>query len=160
MSQRPTLHVTIVTAQQTVFDGEADMVIAPGSEGQLGILPRHAPLLTTLKLGELRIREHGTDEGIFVAGGFLEVNDNVVTILADDAERAEEIDEAHAEEARRRAQATLQQANLTADVEASAAAELERAIGRLKVADLQRRRGRAPRRSVPESLGQDGLGQE
>jgi F-type H+-transporting ATPase subunit epsilon len=155
VSQRPTLHVTIVTAQQTVYDGEADMVIAPGSEGQLGILPRHAPLLTTLHLGELRIREHGADEGIFVAGGFLEVNDNVVTILADDAERAEDIDEAHAEEARRRAQATLAQAGLTAEVEASAAAELERAIGRLKVAELQRRRGRPPRRRLPEGVEQE-----
>jgi len=150
VSQRPTLHVTIVTAQQTVFDGEADMVLAPGSEGQLGILPRHAPLLTTLKLGELRIREHGVDEGIFVAGGFLEVNDNVVTILADDAERAAEIDETRAEEARRHAQATLQQGDLTADVEAAASAELERSIGRLRVAELQRHRGRPPRRRTPE----------
>src|SRR5215469_10104560 len=107
MSQRPLLHVTIVTAQQTVFDGEAEEVIAPGGEGQLGILPRHAPLLTTLALGELRVRQHGVDEGIFVAGGFLEVNNNVVTVLADDAERGSEIDTAHAEEARRRAQAIL-----------------------------------------------------
>src|SRR5215472_19290638 len=96
MSQRLTLHVTIVTAQQTVYDGEAEMVIAPGSEGQLGILPRHAPLLTTLDLGELRLRHRDSDESIFVAGGFLEVNRNVVTILADDAERATEIDEAAA----------------------------------------------------------------
>ncbi|MGZ3715091.1 MAG: ATP synthase F1 subunit epsilon, partial [Ktedonobacterales bacterium] len=100
MAQRPTLHVTIVTAQQTVFDGEAEEVIAPGSEGQLGILPRHAPLLTTLATGELRLRERGVDEGLFVSGGFLEVNDNVVTILADDAERASEIDEARAQDAR------------------------------------------------------------
>ena len=84
MSQRPTLHVTIVTAQQTVFDGEAETVNAPGSEGRLGILPRHAPLLTLLTTGELRVREHGVDESIFVAGGFLEVNRNVVTVLADD----------------------------------------------------------------------------
>jgi F-type H+-transporting ATPase subunit epsilon len=144
VSQRPTLHVTIVTAQHTIFDGEADMVIAPGSEGQLGILPRHAPLLTTLALGELRVRERGTDEGIFVAGGFLEVNNNVVTILADDAERAVEIDEAHAEEARRRAQASIA-SGLTGAAQAAAVAELERAVGRLKVAELQRRRGGRPR---------------
>lgn len=155
MSQRPTLHVKIVTAQQTIFDGEAEMVIAPGSEGQLGILPRHAPLLTTLQLGELRIRERGTDEGIFVAGGFLEVNDDDVTILADDAERAADIDEAHAEAARRRAQTTLQQGNLTAEVEASTAAELERAIGRLKVAELHRRRGGRPRPRTPEAAEQE-----
>ncbi len=151
MSQRPTLHVTIVTAQHTIFDGEADMVIAPGSEGQLGILPRHAPLLTTLALGELRIREHGTDEGIFVAGGFLEVNDNVVTILADDAERASEIDEAHAEEARRRAQASLA-GGITGAAQAAAVAELERAVGRLKVAELHRRRGGRPRPPQPENV--------
>lgn len=141
MAQRPTLHVTIVTAQQTIFDGEAEMVVAPGSEGQLGILPRHAPLLTTLQLGELRVRQGGVDEGIFVAGGFLEVNKNVVTILADDAERAAEIDEAAAEQARQRAQTLLQNPGLSADAEASAAAELERAIGRLRVAELHRRRG-------------------
>jgi F-type H+-transporting ATPase subunit epsilon len=141
------LHVTIVTAQQTVYTGEAEMVIAPGSEGQLGILPRHAPLLTTLQLGELRIRQHGVDEGIFVAGGFLEVNRNVVTILADDAERASEIDEAHAEAARRRAQAILERPGLAADAESEAIAELERAVGRLRVAELQRRRN--PRRQLP-----------
>ena len=147
MSQRLSLHVTIVTAQRTVFDGESEMVNAPGSEGQLGILPRHAPLLTTLALGELRIRERGgVDESLFVAGGFLEVNRNVVTILADDAERATDIDEAHADEARRRAQATLQRGGLTADAEASAAAELERAVGRLRVAELHRQRGGGRRR--------------
>ena len=154
MSQRPTLHVTVVTAQNTVFDGEAEAVNAPGSEGRLGILPRHAPLLTTLALGELRIREGGVDESLFVAGGFLEVNDNVVTILADDAERAADIDEAQAEEARRRAQETLAHPGITSDVEASAAAELERAIGRLHVAELNRQRGGAPRhrRRSPDEI--------
>lgn len=154
MAQRPTLHVTIVTATQTVFDGEAETVIAPGSEGQLGILPRHAPLLTTLQLGELRVRERGVDESIFVAGGFLEVNNNVVTILADDAERAADIDEAHAEEARRRAQASLERATST-DAAAAAAAELERAVGRLRVAELQRQRRGERRRppTPPQELG-------
>ncbi|MGZ3665445.1 MAG: F0F1 ATP synthase subunit epsilon [Ktedonobacterales bacterium] len=147
MAQRPTLHVTIVTAQQTVFDGEAEEVIAPGSEGQLGILPRHAPLLTTLATGELRLRERGVDEGLFVSGGFLEVNNNAVTILADDAERASDIDEARAQEARNRAQAILERRTGGA-VEAEAAAELERAVGRLRVAELQRQRG-GPRRRRP-----------
>ena len=148
MSQRATLHVTVVTALQTVFDGEAEAVNAPGSEGRLGILPRHAPLLSLLDVGELRIREHGEEESIFVAGGFLEVNRNVVTILADDAERAEEIDEAHAEEARRRAEATLARGDLAADVEAAAVAELERAVGRLRVAELSHQR-HGPRRRRP-----------
>jgi F-type H+-transporting ATPase subunit epsilon len=151
VAQRPTLHVVVVTAQQTVFEGEAEMVIAPGSEGQLGILPRHAPLLTTLDLGEMRIRRGGVDEGLFVAGGFLEVNNNVVTVLADDAERAEEIDIEHAEEARKRAQALLEQKGITADAESSALAEVERALGRIKVAELHRTRS-GPRRRPPREL--------
>jgi F-type H+-transporting ATPase subunit epsilon len=140
VSQRPTLHVTIVTAQRTVFEGEAEMVNAPGSEGQLGILPRHAPLLTTLAVGELRVRQHGTDESFYVGGGFLEVNANAVTVLADDAERAASIDEAHAQEARRRAQALLAERGTDVD-QATLAAELERAVGRIRVAELHRRRG-------------------
>ncbi len=151
MAQRPTLHVTVVTAQQTVFEGEAEMVIAPGSEGQLGILPRHAPLLTTLDLGEMRIRQGGIDEGLFVAGGFLEVNKDEVTVLADDAERAAEIDVAHAEEARRRAEATLAQHGISGDAESSALGELERALGRLKVAELHRTRT-GHRRRPPREL--------
>ncbi len=140
MSQRPTLHVTIVTAQRTVFEGEAEMVNAPGSEGQLGILPRHAPLLTTLAVGELRVRQRGVDESFYVGGGFLEVNANVITVLADDAERAATIDEAHAQEARRRAQALLEERGTDVD-QATVAAELERAVGRIRVAELHRRRG-------------------
>jgi F-type H+-transporting ATPase subunit epsilon len=147
MSQRATLHITIVTAQQRVYDGEADAVNAPGSDGRLGILPRHAPLLTTLSLGELRIRQAGVEESFFVAGGFLEVNNNVVTILADDAERASDIDEQHAEAARKRAQELLAHPGTTGDLSAIAAAELERAIGRLKVAEIHRNRG--GRRRLP-----------
>src|SRR5574338_1011776 len=114
MAQRATLHVRIITATSTIFDGEADMVLAPGSDGELGILPRHAPLLTTLDIGELRVRRNGVDEGIFIGGGFLEVNDNVVTVLADDAERSTDIDERRAEEARRRAAALLESKDLSA----------------------------------------------
>jgi F-type H+-transporting ATPase subunit epsilon len=148
MSQRQTLHVRVLTAQQRIFDGEAEMVNAPGADGQLGILPRHAPLLTTLALGELRVRHAGVDEGIFVAGGFLEVNDNVVTVLADDAERASEIDESHAEDARRRAQELLTRHELGSEAAALAAMQLERAVGRLRVAELHRQRG-GRRRELP-----------
>ncbi len=152
MAQRLSLHVTIVTAQQTVFDGEAEMVNAPGSEGQLGILPRHAPLLTTLALGELRVRQNGVDESIFVAGGFLEVNSNVVTVLADEAERAEDIDERRAQEARQRAEALLaRRADLGIEAEAEAAAELQRAAGRLRVAELHRQRSGRRRAPVPDT---------
>lgn len=148
MAQGSLLHVTIVTAQQIIFDGEAEQVAAPGGDGRIAILPQHAPLLTTLALGELRVREHGVDESIFVAGGFLEVNNNVVTILADDAERASDIDEAHAQEARNRAQAVVDR-GVGGPAEIEAAAELERAIGRLHVADLHRQRG-GSRRRLPE----------
>lgn len=150
MAQRPTLHVTIITAQHNVFEGEAEQVIAPGSEGQMTILPRHAPLLTTLDLGELRVRERGEDIGVFVAGGFLEVNNNVVTVLADEAERAEDIDEQVAQEARRRAQMRVEQGGEDRAAEAAAIAELDRAVGRLRVAELHRQRG-GRRRMPPEN---------
>jgi F-type H+-transporting ATPase subunit epsilon len=150
MAQRPTLHVTIVTAERRIFDGEAEMVIAPGSEGQLGILPRHAPLLTTLALGEMRIREQGVDESVFVAGGFLEVNNDLVTVLADDAERASTIDEEAAQRARDAARQALQRAEKGGDAEAAAAAELERAVGRLRIAELHRQRH--PHRARPPEL--------
>jgi F-type H+-transporting ATPase subunit epsilon len=139
MATGNTLHVEVVTAEREIYNGEADMVVARGTEGVLGILPRHAALLTTLAIGEMRIKLGDAEEPLFVAGGFLEVRDNVVTVLADTAEHAEEIDEARAEEARRRAQERLEQA--TSDVErADMLGALERAINRIKVAELARRR--------------------
>lgn len=153
MAQRATLHVRVITATDVIYDGEADMVLAPGSEGELGILPRHAPLLTTLDIGELRIRENGVDEGIFVGGGFLEVNAGIVTVLADDAERSTDIDERRAEEARRRAAALLERRDLSAEAAAMAAAEMERALGRIRVAELQRRRGGRRHVPSPQELG-------
>jgi len=140
MATRNTLHVEVVTAERELYNGEADMVVAHGSEGSLGILPRHAALLTTLAPGELRIKLGGAEEPLFVSGGFLEVRSNVVTVLADTAEHAEEIDQARAQEARRRAQERLAQAQ--SDVErAELQGALERAINRLKVSELSRRRG-------------------
>jgi len=140
MATHNTLHVEVVTAEREIYNGEADMVVARGTEGVLGILPRHAALLTTLAIGEMRIKLGDAEEPLFVAGGFLEVRDNVVTVLADTAEHAEEIDEARAEEARRRAQERLEQA--TSDVErADMLGALERAMNRIKVAELARRRG-------------------
>ena len=139
MATHNTLHVEVVTAEREIYNGEANMVVAKGTEGVLGILPRHAALLTTLAIGEMRIKLGDAEEPLFVAGGFLEVRDNVVTVLADTAEHAEEIDEARAEEARRRAQERLEQA--TSDVErADMLGALERAINRIKVAELSRRR--------------------
>ena len=154
MATRPTLHVEVVTQDRNVYSGEADMVVAPGSEGVLGILPRHAPLLTLLKVGELRIKRDNQEEALFVAGGFMEVYHNVVTVLADAAERAEDIDEARAEEARRRAQVSLDQRE--ADVDQGAMlGSLERALGRLKVAETVRRRhgGRRPQQPTQDIGG-------
>jgi len=140
MATRSTLHVEVVTAERELYSGEADMVSAPGSEGRLGILPRHAALLTTLMPGELAIKLDGAEEPIFVSGGFLEVSGNIVTVLADTAEYAEEIDQARAEAARRRAQERLEQAESDVD-RAELLGALERAMSRLRVAELARRRG-------------------
>src|SRR5499427_6391720 len=102
------LRVQIVTAEREVFAEEAvDMVVAPGAEGVVGILPRHAPLLTTLQPGVVRIKHGGTEDAMSVGGGFLQVARDQVLILADTAERADEVDEARAEEARRRAREQL-----------------------------------------------------
>jgi F-type H+-transporting ATPase subunit epsilon len=139
MATRTTMHIEVVTAERELYSGEADMVIAPGSEGELGILPRHAALLTTLKAGELLVRLSGAEEPLFVSGGFLEVSDNRVTVLAETAEYAEEIDQARAEAARRRAQELLAQAQ--SDVErADLVGALERAVARIHVAEIARRR--------------------
>src|SRR5919201_1392322 len=101
------LQLKIVTANRPVLTEDVDMVIAPGAAGELGILPRHEPLLTTLKPGELRVLHNGAWEFLAVAGGFMQVDERGVTILADAAERVDEIDEARAQEARRLAAAEL-----------------------------------------------------
>jgi F-type H+-transporting ATPase subunit epsilon len=149
MATHNTLHVEVVTAERELYNGEADVVSAPGSEGRLGILPRHAALLTTLIPGELSIKLGGAEEPLFVSGGFLEVSDNSVTVLADTAEHAEEIDQARAEAARRRAQESLEQA--ASNVErAELLGALERAMSRIRVAELARRRG-GRRMEMPRS---------
>lgn len=152
MATRLTLHVEIVTQDRNVYSGEADMVVAPGSEGVLGILPRHAPLLTMLKPGELRIKYNNDEEALFVAGGFMEVSHNVVTVLADAAERAEDIDMARAEEARRRAQTLLEQRTSDVDI-GSVQGALERAVSRLKIAETVRRRSPRRQQMPPQELG-------
>jgi F-type H+-transporting ATPase subunit epsilon len=135
--------LTIVTADRTVLTEEADMVIAPGGAGELGILPRHIPLLTTLKPGVLRVLQNGEWHVLAVAGGFMQVDQRGVTILADAAERAEEIDEARAQEARRRAEAEMEAAP---DVQARAEAQLRllQAIARISAVHHRRGQPRAP----------------
>ena len=141
----------VVTAERTVFEDNVDMVVAPGIEGQLGILPHHAPLMTSLTFGELVLHREGReDEYIAIGGGFMEVGPEHVTILADSAERAGEIDEARAEAARERAAETMAQKHRE-DVDfARAEAALRRSMLRLKVAKRKRRaggRGQSPGQS-------------
>src|SRR5688572_8111076 len=134
------LTVDIVTAERSVLAEEGvDEIIVPGIEGELTVLPMHAPLLTMIKPGVMRIVKGNDETEMAITGGFLEVREDRVTILADAAERAEEIDVAAAEEARRRAEAQLERREAEVDL-ARVAAELQRALLRLKVAERRRRR--------------------
>src|SRR5437868_10129841 len=146
------LRVQIVTAEREVFaDDSVDMVVAPGAEGVVGILPRHAPLLTTLNPGVVRIKKGGAEEAMAVGGGFLQVARDKVLILADTAERADEIDEARAEEGRRRARENLAESVRTGQrLQAETARfALRREEARIHVA--RRRRGPEPHRPGPGS---------
>ena len=140
------LRCEVVTDERMVFEDDVSMVVAPGIEGQLGILPHHAPLMTALAWGELIIHREGQeDEFIAIGGGFMEVGPEHVTILADSAERAEEIDELRAEEARQRARETMAQKHREDADFVRAEAALRRSLIRLKVARRKRRqRGRVP----------------
>ena len=135
----PKIRFEIVTAERVVYADDVDVVIAPGIEGQMAILPSHAPLLTMLQPGELVVRKEGEETAIFVTGGFLEVMQNRVTVLADTAERAEEIDIERAAEAKRRAEERLKLRPTDIDL-AAAEASLRRALIRIKVAERRKRR--------------------
>jgi F-type H+-transporting ATPase subunit epsilon len=139
-----TMALDVVTAERMVFSDEVTMVIAPGAAGELGILPHHIPLLTTLKPGVLRVLQGAEETVLSVGGGFMEVRPERVTILATAAEHAEEIDEARAAEARQRAEAALQDRRTDVDTTEIQAALL-RAIARLRVVELRRTRGRGAR---------------
>ena len=140
------LRLEIITAERIVLTEEmVDSVRVPGADGVVGILPRHAPLMTTLAPGELIMRKGEEEESFFVTGGFLEVRDNHVAVLADASERAEEIDIARAEEARHRAEEALSEKRDGAEL-AVAEAAMRRALIRLRLAQQARRR-RGPRRA-------------
>jgi F-type H+-transporting ATPase subunit epsilon len=135
------LRLTIVTPQRRLYFEDVDMVIAPGIDGPLGILPHHTPLLTALTCGELQVQHGGEEESFAISGGFMEVQPGGVTVQAHTAERAEEIDPERAEAARRRAEARLNdRAQANVDF-ARAEAALRRALTRLEVAKLRRRKG-------------------
>jgi len=133
------IKLDIVTAEGVVFSEDVDVIVAPGIDGQLGILPHHAPLMTMLAPGELQIKKDGEEFSLAVSGGFLEIRPDRVIVLADTAERAEEIDAARAEEAKRRAQEQLSQPLAVGDA-ARIEASLRRSMVRLKVAEKRRKR--------------------
>ena len=139
---RPTkLSVEVVTGERVVYAAqEVDMVVAPGADGQLGILPRHAALFTLLAEGEMRIKKGGSEQSLVVFGGFLEVANNRVLVLADTAERSEEIDVERAETARQRAQSRIVDRSAQWDATRAAIA-LQRSNVRLRVARRHRSRG-------------------
>jgi F-type H+-transporting ATPase subunit epsilon len=135
------LKLDIVTAERVVYSEDVDVIVAPGQEGQLGILPHHAPLMTILQSGELVVRRGSNEETLAISGGFLEVRPDRVIILADSAEKAEEIDVGRAEAARKRAEERLHDRKMEGLDGMRAEAALRRAIARLSVAEkLQRRR--------------------
>ncbi len=135
-----TLSVHVVTAEREVYtDDGVDEIVAPGIEGELTVLPNHAPLLTMIRPGIMRLVKGNDETDLAITGGFLEVKDDRVTVLADAAERAEEIDEVRAEEARRRAERSLEERGDTQDLVA-AAASLQRSLLRLRAAERRRRR--------------------
>jgi len=135
----PSMKLDIVTAERTVYSEDVDIIIAPGMEGQLGILPHHAPLMTILQAGELVVRRGSEEDTLAISGGFLEVRPDRVIILADQAERAEEIDIDRAEAAKKRAEQRLKEKK-TAEIDVTKVeASLRRAMARLTVAEKIKR---------------------
>ena len=143
------LKLEIVTQERRVYSADdVEMVIAPGSEGEMGILPRHAPLITSLQEGVMRVKRlGGREEMLAIHGGFMEVLPDQVTVLADSAERAEEIDIARAEEARQRAQELMQQHREDKVDYIRAESALRRSLIRLKIAEGRKRRAMPTPRS-------------
>jgi len=137
------IKIEVVTAERLVYSDSVDMVIAPGTEGEVGILPHHTPLMTLLKPGELIIKKGSEETELAVTGGFLEIRPDRIIVLADAAERADEIDEARAEAAKKRAQERLAQPIPEID-KAHAEAALRRALVRLEVAQKRKKRRNIP----------------
>ena len=137
-----TIHVDIVSPEGQMFSGEASMVFAPGTEGEIGIAPRHAPLLTTLTAGVVRVQTEGQEEqSFYVGGGALEVQPHAVSVLADTAARAADLDEAAAQAAKARAEEAMRGHTDKMDI-AQAQAELARAVAQLKAIEVLRKKKR------------------
>src|SRR6187397_417096 len=134
-----TIHVDIVSAEGEIFSGEASMVFAPAVMGEIGIAPRHAPLLTTLRPGEVRVQTPGGEEQFFyVSGGAIEIQPHLVTVLADTALRAKDLDEASALQAKQRAEEALKDRGDKISL-AEAQAELARSMAQIKMLDKLRK---------------------
>ena len=134
-----TIHVDIVSAEGEIFSGEAKMVFVPATQGEIGIAPRHAPLLTLLKAGEVRVQPvEGAEQFFFVGGGALEVQPGKVSVLADTALRAKDVDEAAAQAAKQRAEEALS-GKIDKLEQAEAMAELVRAVAQLKMLERLRK---------------------
>jgi F-type H+-transporting ATPase subunit epsilon len=134
-----TFHVDIVSAEREIFSGSAQMVFAPAEMGELGITPRHAPLLTRLKPGSVRVKTDMDEQVFYVSGGILEIQPHVVTVLSDTALRARDIDEAAALEAKRRAEEALASQAAEVDI-VRAQAELAEALARLRTLEHIRKK--------------------
>jgi F-type H+-transporting ATPase subunit epsilon len=135
-----TIHVDIVSAEEEIFSGTAEMVVAPAAGGEVGIYPRHAPMLTPLKPGEVIVRTGGEDKLFFVSGGVLEVQPSVVTVLSDTAIRARDLDEAKALDAKRRAEDAMKDKKADMDY-ARAQIELVEAMAQLRTIEKLRKKG-------------------
>ncbi len=134
------IHCDIVSAEAEIFSGEATMVVVPGEEGDLGIAPRHAPLLTRLRAGEVRvIQDDGEEAHFFISGGLLEVQPHVVTVLSDTAQRASDLDEAAALKAKEEAEHALADRQAGMDM-AQAQAQLAQAMAQLAALDKLRKK--------------------
>jgi len=135
------MHVDVVSAEEQIYSGEAEFVVLPGEAGELGIYPRHTPLITRIRPGEVRIKvaNQEDEELVFVAGGLLEVQPGLVTVLADTAIRGHDLDEAKAEAAKRQAEEALANRNATMDY-AAAQAELASAVAQLAAIQKLRKR--------------------
>jgi len=136
-----TLHLEIVTPERLVYSDDVDGVQVPGSDGELGILPHHAPLIATLGSGELRIKKGGSEESIAVIGGFLQVRPDKVVVMAESADLAAEIDLEKAQQARRDAEKAIEGASAGTPDLSAARAELQRSLLRIRVAERRHREG-------------------
>ena len=134
------LHLQIVTPERLAYEDDVDMVLVPGVDGELGILPHHTPLVSLLGVGELTIRKSGSEETFAIAGGFLQVRPDKVVVMAETADLASEIDLETAQRARADAERALESGGDGADLSA-ARAELQRALVRIRVAERRHREG-------------------